>query len=168
MMIDSDELADVAKTIAWYKSNFFEGCEEDFVADFMVFCWQAVDPGRVASLDLDDETVDACANMLSELKLFVDEKRGKWGGSAFWRRYIDWADYAMDFPLDECRRFMRETVGYLEPSFFVFAATGGAEMRSEAMAIFAEYSQSGKARATYVRSVIESRLATESFYRRSL
>ena len=80
MMIDSDELADVAKTIAWYKSNFFEGCEEDFVADFMVFCWQAVDPGRVASLDLDDETVDACANMLSELKLFVDEKRGKWGG----------------------------------------------------------------------------------------
>ncbi|PZP67774.1 MAG: hypothetical protein DI592_23335 [Stenotrophomonas maltophilia] len=159
MMIDSDELADVAKTIAWYKSNFFEGCEEDFVADFMVFCWQAVDPGRVASLDLDDETVDACANMLSELKLFVDEKRGKWGVAGFWRRYIDWADY---------RRFMRETVGYLEPSFFVFTATGGAEMRSEAMAIFAEYSQSGKARATYVRSVIESRLATESFYRRSL
>jgi len=59
MMIDSDELTDVAKTLAWYKSNFFEGCEESFVADFMVFCWQAVDPGRVASLDLDDETVDA-------------------------------------------------------------------------------------------------------------
>ncbi|WP_313298827.1 hypothetical protein [Stenotrophomonas sp.] len=167
-MIDSDELADVTKTIAWYKSNFFEGCEEGFIADFMVFCWQAVDPGRVASLDLDDEAVDACANMLSELKLFVDEKHGKWGVSAFWRRYIDWADYAMDFPLDECRRFMRENVGYLEPSFFIFTATGGAEMRSEAMAIFAEYSQSGKARATYVRSVIGSRLATESFYRRSL
>ncbi|AUI08890.1 hypothetical protein [Stenotrophomonas maltophilia] len=83
MMIDFDELADVAKTIAWYKSNFFEGCEEDFVADFMVFCWQAVDPGRVASLDLDDETVDACADMLSELKLFVDERCGEWGGACF-------------------------------------------------------------------------------------
>jgi len=168
MMIDFDELADVAKAIAWYKSNFFEDCEDGFVADFMVFCWQAIDPGRVASLDLDDKTVDACVDMLSELKIFVDGKRDKWGGSAFWRRYIDWADYAIDFPLGECKRFMQENLGYLEPSFFVFTATGGAEMRSEAMKIYTEYSQSRKARATYVRSVIESRLTTESFYRRSL
>jgi hypothetical protein len=62
---------------------------------------------------------------------------------------------------------MRETVGYLEPSFFVFTTTGGTEMRSEAMTIFAEYSQSRKARAAYVRSVIESRLTTDSFYQRS-
>ena len=44
MMIDSDELTDVAKTLAWYKSNFFEGCEESFVADFMVFVGRRLIP----------------------------------------------------------------------------------------------------------------------------
>ncbi|WP_075676328.1 MULTISPECIES: hypothetical protein [Stenotrophomonas] len=159
-----EEPLDVAEALAMYQRLKLERSDAAFVADFMVFCWQAVDPGRVAALDLPGDVVDACADQLSLLMRMVDQQDQQCGAPAFWKRYIEWADYAIDFPLDERKRFICEAPGYLEPAFSVFVATGGAEMRSEAMELLAEYSGSGKARAAYVRSVIESRLSSEGSY----
>lgn len=159
-----EEPLDVAEALAMYQRLKLERSDAAFVADFMVFCWQAVDPGRVAALDLPGDVVDACADQLSLLMRMVDQQDQQCGAPAFWKRYIEWADYAIDFPLDERKRFICEAPGYLEPAFSVFVATGGEEMRSEAMELLAEYSGSGKARAAYVRSVIESRLSSEGSY----
>ncbi|HDS1140010.1 TPA: hypothetical protein QDZ75_004085 [Stenotrophomonas maltophilia] len=156
-----EEPVDVAEALAMYQRMMLERSDAEFVADFMVFCWQSVDPGRVAGLDLPGSVVDACSEQLSLFMRMVDQQDQQRGAPAFWKRYIEWADYAIDFPLDERKRFMWETPGYLEPAFSVFMATGGAEMRSDAMELLAEYSGSGKARAAYVRSVIESRLSSE-------
>ncbi|KDE92113.1 hypothetical protein D7Y57_10005 [Stenotrophomonas maltophilia] len=162
-----EEPVDVAEALAMYQRLMLERSDAAFVADFMVFCWQAVDPGRVAALDLPGDVVDACADQLSLLMRMEDQQDQQdqqRAAPAFWKRYIEWADYAIDFPLDERKRFICEAPGYLEPAFSVFVATGGAEMRSEAMELLAEYSGSGTARAAYVRSVIESRLSSEGSY----
>jgi len=166
-MIDSDESADVAKTLAWYRSSFFEGCEEGFVADFMVFCWQTLDAGNVAATDLRGDLFDACAGQLRELLQSVEETCGPWSAPAFWKRYIEWADYATLFSIEDQREFAQHDPGYIEPAFSVFAFTGGQEMRAEAMTVLAGCAASSTMRASYVRSVIESRLRVEAFAART-
>jgi hypothetical protein len=50
--ICGEEAVDVAEALAMYQRLMLERSYAEFVADFMVFCWQSVDPGRVAGLDL--------------------------------------------------------------------------------------------------------------------
>lgn len=164
-MHDFIEPTDVAQGLAAYQRLSSEGLGEELFADFMVFCWQAVDPGRVAALELDDDVVDACADQLSDLLILVDQRCQEWGALAFWKRYIEWADLGVELSIEECKQFMIQNPGYLEPAFFVFLATNGKEMRPEAMLLLSRCSKSTSMRSVYVRSVIESRLRTESMSR---
>lgn len=164
-MRDFVEPIDVAQGLAAYQRLSAEGLGEELFADFMVFCWQAVDPGRVAALDLDDDLVDACADQLSVLLHLVDHQCHKWGAPVFWKRYIEWADLAVQLSVEECKEFMIQSPGYREPAFFVFLATNGEEMRLETMLLLSHCSQSTSMRSSYVRSVIESRLRAEALPR---
>jgi hypothetical protein len=159
------EPADIGEALAEYRRRLADHANDELIADFIVFCWQAVDPGRVATLDLSDELVDACADQLSELLKLATTTCGKWSAPLFWKRYIEWADLAEVLSIDECKLFMHRSAEYVEPAFFVFLASGGAEMRSEAMILLAQHSDATTTRSRYVRSVLESRRRTERAFR---
>jgi len=159
------EPADMGDALAEYRRRLADHASDELIADFIVFCWQAVDPGRVATLNLSDELVDACAYQLSELLKLAATACGKRSAPLFWKRYIEWADLAEALSIDECKLFMLRSPAYVEPAFYVFLASGGAEMRSEAMSLLAQYSDATTTRSRYVRSVLESRLRTERAFR---
>jgi len=161
------ESTDVAATLATYRRLLADSHDEARIADAMVFCWQTLDPGNVAATDLRGDLFDACAGQLRELLQSVEETYGPWSAPAFWKRYIEWADYATIFSIENQRQFARHDAGYIEPAFSVFAFTGGQEMRAEAMTVLAGCAASSTMRASYVRSVIESRLRIEAFAARS-
>lgn len=161
------ESTDVASTLAMYRRLLANSHDEARIADAMVFCWQTLDPGNVAATDLRGDLFDACAGQLRELLQSVEETCGPWSPPAFWKRYIEWADYATLFSIEDQREFAQHHPGYIEPAFSVFAFTGGQEMRAEAMTVLAGCAASSTMRASYVRSVIESRLRIEAFAARS-
>ena len=161
------ESTDVAATLAMYRFLLADRHDEARIADAMVFCWQTLDPGNVAATDLRGDLFDACAGQLRELLQSVEETCGPWSPPAFWKRYIEWADYATLFSIEDQREFAQHDPGYIEPAFSVFAFTGGQEMRTEAMIVLAGCAASSTVRASYVRSVIESRLRVEAFAART-
>lgn len=158
---------DVAAILAMYRRLLADSHDEARIADFMVFCWQTLDPGYVAATDLRGDLFDTCAGELRELLQSVEKTCRPWSAPAFWKRYIEWADYAAMFSIEDQREFARHDPGYIEPAFSVFSFTGGQQMRAEAMTVLAGCAASSTMRASYVRSVVESRLRVEAFEARS-
>lgn len=156
------EPVDIQAGLDAYLGLLAQQQDDGIIADFLVFCWQAVDPGRVAALDLADDVLDACADKMSELLEFIEHRCDAWSVPGFWRRYIQWADFGEELQVEECMEFMRRVPGYIEPAFFVFLATPGQEMRREAMCLLAAYSGERTTRESYVKSVLESRLRSEA------
>lgn len=156
------EPENVAEALAFYTARMREDAPAEFLTDYMAFCWQACEPGMAAAADLKDEVFTEAAERLQNLLAQARQDRYRWTALDFWRRYIEWADLALDLSVEDCREFMFKNPGYLDPAFFVFLATDGREMRSEAMLLLSSYSNSSHMRSTYVRSVIESRLRSES------
>ncbi len=148
--------------LAFYAARMREDAPAEFLADYMTFCWQVCEPGMAAEADLNNEVFTEAADRLHDLLAQAHQDRYRWTALDFWRRYIEWADLALDLSVEDCREFTFKNPGYLEPAFFVFLATNGREMRSEAMLLHSSCSKATSMRSNYVRSVIESRLRSES------
>ena len=147
---------DVECFLRSHLSMKLESMHEDCFVNFMVFCWQSIDPGRIASLNLSVELVSRLANQLTILMERASRDFPRWSAPAFWRRYIGWTDYGEEFSVSECRKFMMGNVGYLEPAFYICSSTCGQEMEAEALALSASYSDPSSMRARYVLSVVTS------------
>lgn len=156
------EPENLAEALAFYAARMREDAPAEFLADYMTFCWQACEPGMAAAEDLSGNVFTEAAERLQDLLAQARQDRYRWTALDFWRRYIEWADLALDLSVEDCREFMFKNPGCLDPAFFVFLATNGREMRSEVMLLLSSCSKSTRMRSTYVCSVIESRLRSES------
>lgn len=156
MNVQCDEPRDVNGGLMFYRRRLIHDKSEEVFADFMVFCWQMTDLGRVAAFGLTSDQVRELASELSDLMRQVDSRYGRWSAPAFWKRYISWAEYGAGFSVEECREFILRNPEYQEPSFFVFASAMGVEMKCEAIQLASCISGCGTMRVEYVCSVVDS------------
>ena len=155
------EPQDTETALTFYATRMRHDAPAEFLADYMTFCWQACEPGRVATLDLSDAAFTKAADRLQDLLVAASHERYRWTAPDFWRRYIAWADYGDEFCFDvaDCRTFLQRNPAYIEPSFYLFSAGRDDNMQSLAMKVL-EQCEQPTLRNQYVRSVIESALTS--------
>ncbi|WP_312316800.1 hypothetical protein [Stenotrophomonas sp.] len=160
------EPQDTDAALAFYAARMRDDAPDEFLADYMTFCWQAGEPGRVAALDLSDAAFTEAADRLQDLLVVASHERYRWTAPDFWRRYIAWADYGDEFSFDitDCRAFLQHNPAYIEPSFYLYSAGGDDSMQSLAVTVL-EQCELPTLRNQYVRSVIENTLNSRKRHR---
>jgi len=126
----------------------------DGLINLVVLYWQVTDFGFSTFHRFPSEFVATAGRRLQEL---LGDEMCEFSSApefVFWKKYIEWADVGGRLEVTECLRLMRLKPGYLEPVMFVFSASNGAELVSEAEALLARSIEAGTIRGNYVASVI--------------
>jgi hypothetical protein len=127
--------------------------------------WQATDPGLAAARRLTSDFLATAGRRGAELLDEAGRQFPQSTAARFWKRYIAWADLGELFGIEECRQLLREDPAVLIPAMYVFAASQGRDMQTEAHELLRQCREDGTTGARYVVSVIEGVMRRSSLRR---
>lgn len=121
-----------------------------------VLYWCATDYGFWTGHGLTRNFVDRAGQRFPEILRQAADMFPSRPEPIFWSQYIAWADLGQSFPDENASNLIQQHPTYVEPAFFLFSISQGAECAEQARQLLQRSKQSPTCRNRYVASVIEA------------